>query len=285
LVKPPRVGQAIKPPSPVDTLLRQAISALRERRAEAAEQLAAGVLKANRDNLLAAQILGEALLLQGRPAEAAEVLAGPARKSRDAATETLLAMALAAAGRKDEALDQLRRATTRRPAFPLAFLELGDRLGEGGQFAEAISVLEKGLSLVPDAEILRLALGYIHLKGNDRAKARQLFAAVAAAAPDHYSALMALAKVMAMEGDDAGAADIYQRLLASRPNDAAARIALGKCLLEQGAREAGEAMLRSAVEGDAQRAKLAIAALAATPHGRFFLRPSAAAKFMGVGAE
>jgi Tfp pilus assembly protein PilF len=273
------------PANVVDRTLGQAISALRERRADAAEQLAAGVLKSNRNSLLAAQILGEALLLQNRPAAAVDVLVEPARKSRDAATETLLAMALAAAGRKDEALDQLRRATTRRPAFPLAFLELGDRLGEGGQLSEAVSVLENGLLLSPGAEILRLALGYIHLKRNDRVKARQLFSEVVAAAPDQHTALLALAKVLAMEGDNAKAADIYRRVLASRPDDAATRVALGKCLLEMGEREAGETMLRQAAEGDEQGARLAIAALAATPHGRFFLRPSAAAAFMGVGAD
>jgi hypothetical protein len=62
------------------------------------------------------------------------------------------------------------------------------------------------------------------------------------------------------------------------------RISLGKCLLEMGEREAGETVLRT-VARDAGATGLAITALAATPHGRFFLRPSAAAKFLRAGAN
>ena len=68
----------------------------------------------------------------------------------------------------------------------------------------------------------------------------------------------------------------------SGPDDAPARISLGKCLLEMGEREAGEATLRAATPGVAQLAGPAIIALSAALHGRFFLRPSAAAKFLRV---
>jgi hypothetical protein len=56
-------------------------------------------------------------------------------------------------------------------------------------------------------------------------------------------------------------------------------------LLEMGERTAGEATLRSATQSGAQMAGLAITALASTSHGRFFLRPSAAAKFLGAEAQ
>lgn len=48
-----------------------------------------------------------------------------------------------------------------------------------------------------------------------------------------------------------------------------------------GERNAGEAAMRRATLGGAQLTGLALtAALAGTAHGRFFLRPSAAAKFL-----
>jgi len=87
---------------------------------------------------------------------------------------------------------------------------------------------------------------------------------------------------MALDGEYAAAADLYRRALGLRPDDAATRVSLGKCLLELGEREAAEATLRAATRGSAQLAGPAIMALAASPHGRFFLRPSTAAKFLHV---
>src|ERR1700710_292364 len=86
-----------------------AVLALRMQRPGEAERLAADVLKSNRGNALAAQILGRALLLQNRGAEAIAPLERAARRSDDPVIETLLAAALAADGRSDEALEQLRR--------------------------------------------------------------------------------------------------------------------------------------------------------------------------------
>ncbi|HZK99144.1 MAG TPA: tetratricopeptide repeat protein [Caulobacteraceae bacterium] len=277
-----RPPSAHERPSTISQALEKAILAVRTQRPAEAERLASRVLKSNRDHLLAAQILGEALLLQDRPEEAVDVLRRAARHGSDPAAETLLGMALAAVGRSEEALDQLRLATTRRPPFLLAFLQLGDRLGDIGGFGEGIAVLESGLALMPGAEVLRLALGYLHLKRNDRAEARALFSQVLAAGLGRPNALVGLARVMALDGEYEEAADLYRRVLATRPDDAVTRIALAKCLLETGDRQAGEAALRAAARGDAGLARRAISALAATPHGRFFLRPSAAAKFLGA---
>jgi tetratricopeptide (TPR) repeat protein len=266
------------PPRP-SAPLEGAIIALRGQRPGEAEQLAAGVLKADRSNLVAAQVLGEALLLQNRPAEAVAVLKAPARRSEDPATETLLAMALAASGRDAEARAQLRGAITRRPPFLLAFLQLGDRLRESGALEEAVAVLETGLTLLPDAHALRLALGHVHLKRGDRPLARALFAPVLAAAPQSHNALTAMAGLLALEADHGAAVDHYRRALLARPDDAMTRIALARSLLEIGDRAAGEAALRAAARGDPQLGRLAMTALAAASHGRFFLRPSAAASF------
>ena len=251
-------------------------------RLDEAERLASDVLKSNRGNVAAAEIFGRALLMQNRPGEAIDPLQRAARRSNDPAIETLLAAALAAAGRNDEALDQLRQTTARRPPFPPAFIELGGQLNKLGRFDEGIAVLESGLALAPDVLDLRMGLGHLHAKRNDRAQALTLFLQVLAAAPGRHEALVALAKVMALDGEYAGAADLYRRALGLQPDDAATRINLGKCLLEMGERETGEAKLRAATRGTAQLAGPALTALAAAPHGRFFLRPSAAAKFLRV---
>jgi predicted Zn-dependent protease len=96
--------------------------------------------------------------------------------------------------------------------------------------------------------------------------------------------MVGLAKTLALQGDYAGAADLYHAALALRPDDPLTRIALGKCLLEMGEREAGEAAIRAAGRGSPALAGLALTALASTPHGRVFMRPSAAARFLGGAA-
>ena len=49
-----------------------------------------------------------------------------------------------------------------------------------------------------------------------------------------------------------------------------------------GDRDAGEASIRMATGGRPQMLGRAIVSLAASSHGRFFLHPSAAARFLGV---
>lgn len=254
--------------------------ALQMQRPDEAERLASDVLKSNRGNIVAAQILGRALLMQNRPDEAIDPLKKALRRADDPEIETLLAMAMAAAGQGADALDQLRRTTARRPPFAPAFIELGRQLDNNGRTGEGIAALEDGHALVPDSADLQMALGHFHVKRNDRVKARALFAAVRAAAPQRYDAMVALAQVMALDGDYADAAGLYRHALALQPADALTRINLGKCLLELGERDVGEATLRAASRNAAPMAGRAITALAAAPHGRFFLRPSDAAKFL-----
>ena len=261
--------------------LDQAARALREGRPTEAERFAAPVLSGDPDNLLAAQVLGAALLMQGRPDDALAPLQMAAQRSADPSTGIYFARALARVGRRDEALVQLRDCAARRPPFAQAFLELGDQLGEAGRYDEAAEVFESGLSLLPDAIVLRIGLGYLHLRRNDRARARELFLEARTAAPHRRDAAIALARVLALDGEPAAAADLFRLALASQPEDPVVRIELGRCLLDLGERKAGEAMLRAGARGPEQWGP-ALKALAAGAHGRAFLRPSAATRFLQV---
>ena len=267
-------------PRTVDEALERAVLAFRMQRPEEAERLAGDVLKANPGDVRAAWVLGQVLLAQGRSDAAIEPLQRAARRSRDPAIETLLARALLNVGRGDDALDQLRQAVTRRPAFETAFLELGDQLGKGVRLDEALAVFETGLVQLPHSVVLKMGLGYLHLDRNDRRQARGLFLQVRAAAPERHDARIALANVMVLDGEYAAAADLYRLALDLQPDDPMTRISLGKCLLELGDRDQGEAALRAVTRGEPLTTGLAITALAASPHGRFFLRPSAAVKFL-----
>jgi tetratricopeptide (TPR) repeat protein len=261
-----------------------ALAALRQGQLDQAATLARLALSADPGDVIAAQTLGQALLTQDRAREAVDALRAPTALSQDAGLETLLARALAMAGRSDEAFDQLRRTTSRRPPFVLAFLELGELLGRAGRSDEALAVFAEGLTLAPDAAVLRLGLGHLHLSLNDRARARALFAEVCAAAPQRFDAKLALAKVLELDGDFSGAATLYASALELRPDDPAAQVRLGKCLLELGEQDAGEAALKRAARRSGGAAWLATAALAAASRGRLFLKPSDAARFLRAEA-
>jgi tetratricopeptide (TPR) repeat protein len=263
-----------------DAALERATLALQMGRPGEAERLSEGVLKANRSSTAAAVILGQALLIQNRPAEAITPLERAARRGDDPKIETLLAAALAASGRRDEALDRLRQTTARRPAFPPAFREYADQLAKAGRFDEAIAVAEAGLQLTPDVIELQVDLGRLYLGRNDRARARSLLSQALAAAPGRRDIQAVLARVMVFDGEYAAAADIYRHALALQPDDAVTRVDLGMCQLELADRNAGEASLRTATRGRPEMLGRAIHSLSAASHGRFFFRPSAAVKFL-----
>jgi predicted Zn-dependent protease len=61
-------------PSPGNPMLEKAILAFRMQRLDEAERLASDVLKSNRGNVVAADVLGRALLMQNRPDEAVDPL-------------------------------------------------------------------------------------------------------------------------------------------------------------------------------------------------------------------
>jgi tetratricopeptide (TPR) repeat protein len=278
--KRPSFPSSPKPPNARDQAIERAILALRMQRPAEAERLAAGILRSDRGNFRAAQVLGEALLMQNRAADAIEPLQRAARRSQDPAVETLLAAALAATGRGEEALAQWRETTARRPPHLPAFVDYGKQLARMGRFEEAIAALDGAIALAPDAVDLQRELATVHLKRNDRIAARAMVLRALEMAPDRPDLLAVLAQIMLLDGEYADAADTFRRVVALRPDDALARADLGRCLLEMGQREAGEASIRQATRDRPQLLNRAITSLAVASRGRFFLRPSEAVKFL-----
>jgi tetratricopeptide (TPR) repeat protein len=260
--------------------LERAALALRQRQFGEAERLAAEVLRASRSDTAAVSILARALIAQNREEEAIAHLEKAARRSSDASIETLLGAALGGAGRRAEAIAYLRRATARRPLFTPAFQELAGQLAKSGCVEEAIAVVEGGVALAPEILDLQLDLARLHLYRNERGKAREILLTAREAAPGRPEILTELARVLLLDGEYASAADTYRHALALRPDDVMTRSNLAACLLEMGERDAGEANLRVAWRGGPQMLGRASHALAASSHGRFFFRPSALAKFL-----
>jgi Flp pilus assembly protein TadD len=255
--------------------LQRAQRAIHDDRPAAAEQIAAEILRANSGHLEAAKIVGYAQLMQGRAEEAVAPLEKAARTSRDPEVETQLAIALRQTGDSDKALIWLKRAVKRTPPFAPAFHELGYLLHSLDQSGEAIDVLRRGLAVAPMMTEMAIQLGFVCYAVNDRANAGGAFAHALSVNPVHPEAMDA--------GDYAQAAELFRRALSANADDTLARIALGKCLLELGERDAAYACLRAASVRNEEFYGKVIAVLLSSGHGRFWLRPSSAAKFLKGG--
>jgi Flp pilus assembly protein TadD len=263
-----------------DSVLQPALAALRSQRPNDAERIATDLLKRQPRHSRALYVLGSALLMQNRAADAITPLEEAARGRNDPEIDTLLAIALRQTGHADKAVLKLKRATKRRPPYAAAFHELGYLLFSLERYDEAVEVLNRGLEVAPMMPELSVQLGYVHLRRRNWSSAKMAFGRALAISPTLYDALHGMAMAHSESGEHAAAAEHFRRCLTSRPDDASLWLNLGHCLLALGQREAGYNCFRAASRGDPARAGVALSSLVRSSHGRFWLRPSEAVRFL-----
>ena len=267
-----------------EALQRARLAVQGDRPAEA-ERFAREVLAANAGHLEATKLLGYALVMQDRADEAVAPLEKAARASRDPEAETQLAIALRHSGDNDKALLWLRRAVKRTPPFAAAFHELGYLLFSLQRHDEAVGVLKQGLAVAPMMPEMSIQLGFVSSALGDHAGAAAAFSHALAINPANPDALHGFGILSMNSGDYRRAAELYRRAVSVNADDTVARIMLGNCLLELGDRDAAHALLRAASARGGEFYGKAIQAMVSSGRGRFWLRPSAAAKFLkGTGA-
>lgn len=267
-----------------DEMLQQALTFLDRSRPQEAERIAGDVLKAQPHQPRALYVLGCALIMQGRAAEATTPLETAVRSRHDAEIETMLAIALRQTGRNEDALRRLKLATKRRPPHAAAFHELGCLLAAMQRDEEAIAAFRGGLAVAPMMPALSIQLGQIFLRQRNCAEARLAFARALEVSPGLPEALFGLARAHQEIGESEPAAAYFRRYLTGRPGDQAAWLQLGHCLLELGQLEAGYDCFRKAAGSDAKAYGDALTSLTAAGRGRFWLKPSDAARFLRRGA-
>jgi tetratricopeptide (TPR) repeat protein len=267
-------------PSAAGDMLQRAVFALNGGRAADAERIAAEVLKTSPRNFMALHVLGSALLMQGRGADAIAPLETAARGGHDPKIETLLAIALRQAGRPDDALTWLKRAIKRRPPHAPAFYEYGCLLTLLKRDDEAIQAFERGLDIAPMMAEISIQLGYVWLRRRNYADAKAAFGRALNSSAAPPGALFGLARAHLETGDIAAAAGYFRRYLTSQPNDSGSWLQLGYCLLELGDRDAGLECFRTAAHGDPKNYGKVLAGMVKSGRGRFWLRPSGAARFL-----
>jgi tetratricopeptide (TPR) repeat protein len=265
-----------------DEALRRCSAAIEQRRPDEAERIAREILARNDQHGGASYLLGVALLVQGRPAEAVSPLERAARLRPDAAVETHLAMALRANGQGAAAVPWFERAVSRQPPFAPAFKEFGGLLRSLRRYSEAEAVLKRGLEAAPAMPELAMLLGGVALDRADAGNAKVAFARALANAPSHPDALLGFGIALLYEGEFGRAADRFRQILARDPNHVRARLNLAYCLLELGRWDEGVACLRATVQLDPKSASHVIRMLIASGRGRFWLKRSALAKFLAL---
>ena len=263
-----------------DDALQRAMRALDGNRPKEAEQLARDVLNADRRSAKASYVLGSALVMQGRPLDAIAPLEDAARGRHDPQSDTMLAIALRQAGRAEDAYSRLKRTTKRQPPYAAAFLELGRLLTSMERHDEAAEALTRGLEVAPMMPEMSIQLGYVLLRRRHFADAKAAFARALAIVPDSPDALFGIAQAHQENGESQAAADYFRRYLIVNPGDQGAWVRLGLCLLALGQRDAGDDCFRTVARRDSKGFGNALASLVKSSRGRFWLKPSDAARFL-----
>jgi tetratricopeptide (TPR) repeat protein len=263
-----------------DDALQRAMRALGGNRPNEAEQIARDVLNADRRNAKASYVLGSALVMRGRPLDAVAPLEDAARGRHDPQSDTMLAIALRQAGRAEEAYSRLKRTTKRQPPYAAAFLELGRLLASMERHDEAAEALTRGFEVAPMMPEMSIQLGYVLLRRRHFADAKAAFARALAIVPDSPDALFGIGQAHQENGESQAAADYFRRYLIVNPGDQGAWVRLGLCLLALGQRDAGNDCFRTVARRDSKGFGSALASLVKSSRGRFWLKPSDAARFL-----
>jgi len=264
--------------SAADSVLRYGWAAIDAQRPYEAERIAREVLRRHPQHQGALHLFGVVLLVLHR--EAVGPLGEAARDTTDPILETHYALALREVGRKDDAIEWLTRATSRRPVFAPAFHELGLIFCGLRRYDEAEAVLKQGVELAPSVMELSVELGGVYICRADPTNARIAFARALALAPDHVRALHGSGTAFLFEGEFERAAEQFRQVLARSPDHVRARLDLAHCLLELGRFEPGVTELRTVVRTAPQHYGMALKVLASSRRGRIWLRPSGAAAYL-----
>jgi tetratricopeptide (TPR) repeat protein len=263
-----------------DGLLQQARFALNAKRPQEAQRIAQEILKTDPRHAQALHILGGALLMQDCSADAVAALEEAVRSLRDPETDTLLAIALRRIGRNEAALTRLKRAIKRRPPFGPAFHELGFLLLSLERYDEAIEVLSRGHQLLPMMPELSILLGNVFLECRNFPNAKVHFVRALNISQNSADAMYGLGMAHWRLCEYQAAADLFRHCLMRHPDDVSSWLNLGHCLLELGQLEAGYECFRRVARVNQKHYTSALTALVNAGRSRFWLKRSAAERFL-----
>ncbi|BCY08485.1 tetratricopeptide repeat protein [Actinoplanes sp. L3-i22] len=203
-------------PKRSDILIRQAVVARTVGDASAAIGYARQAIRRHAPGHDARNELAAALLLAGKPDEAAANIATVLEQDPDDLRARLLNAQLIGRSRPDDARAALAELATTDPQNVDIVIARGQLEIDNGAYQAALDVL--GPAGTPDAEALKAEAH--RLLGNTTAaiKGSQQ---VLGEAPNHYGALATLGLLLQSAGDHKGAANVFEQAREAYPRDAA----------------------------------------------------------------
>ena len=158
------------------------------------------------------------------------------------------AVALGVVGRPAEAVADMKAIEKAGAMTVEDLVVLADSLRLAGRVDEALDALDKASALQPQLVPAWLARGDVLLKAGRTEEAAQAFQKVLAISPEHSEALRGLADVALVRGDVQAAGGFYSRVLGQAPNDVPAIVKLGVVRMRSGKRDEASALFARAVE-------------------------------------
>jgi tetratricopeptide (TPR) repeat protein len=198
------------------------------------ETLFRHVLNVTKDNHLAHENLGRALLDQGKFAEATAEFAALLRIKPDSApAHNNLANALAAQGKAAEAIAEYQAALRIKPDFAEAHNNLAGTIAGQGKLAEATAEYQAALRIKPDLAEAHNNLANTLIRQGRLAEAVAECQAALRIKPDLAEAHYNLGNALASEGKVAEAIAEYRASLRIKPDNVGAHNNLGAALASQ----------------------------------------------------
>jgi tetratricopeptide (TPR) repeat protein len=193
------------------------------------------------------QVLGAALLGQGKAGEAAAAWEQAVRLRPDSADAHFgLGQALAAAGRREEAVGRYGEALRLRPGHPDVTAALGLTLAELGRLEEALPCLDEAARLRPDSPTALHNLGVALAQAGRPQEAVGTLEGALRLKADYPEACYNLGNVLRELGRRDEAVERFRQAVSQRPGYAEALNNLGLALSEAAKPEEAAVLLRQA---------------------------------------
>jgi arylsulfatase A-like enzyme/Tfp pilus assembly protein PilF len=247
--------------------LRQANSAVRDRRFDEAIPIVTAVLASDPRNAFATLVLGSAYMGKGSSREAITQFRRYLELVPTSSyAHQWMAICYVRLGERDLALREAEAALALDPRFTDARVLKAGVLATRGEHDAAIRVLREAIATDPEKPMIRLDLAKILAEAGRRDEARAEYETALRLEPESVPALTGLGALLAGTGDLQGAEAALRRALGHDPEATQARFNLAQ-VLERAKRLAeAEAEYRRVAEDEAAPADLRAAARGRLPH-------------------
>jgi choline-sulfatase len=235
----------------VNRLMREGLTALRERRFAVSVDRLEGLVRRGIDSFEVNYYLGRALVGLERHRQAATHFARAVeRLPASGAAHLALADAQIAAGDLDAALAALQRGQAAAPKHPELYEREAAVLRRRGRLPAAIAAYEKALALLPKDALIRVRLAEALRDHGDSTRAAALLEEAVKLDPDRASYWNSLGMILGGSGDLAGSERAFRAAVERDAANAQYRYNLGLALLRQRRRPEAIVLFRETLARD-----------------------------------